>query len=224
MLTSVNKKDIGPAAGTLPWCTMEKIVRKGVRQELEWNESETSAPLSESAYVCSFYHQPLWTTICVDNLYVAWGPVHKDAEKKSLRDGYELMFVAFIKRSVSSNGVHSFHCIFAWLAPCILFAVHTYGVLMCGDFPEALLQCKAKSRNISATDQVLQPDMIDGPGAQDDYWFKTVETHRFQIAGQTGCQGFVGGSVRGLKQATIVVVWPTAPQCWHGLRIWCANY
>ena len=31
--------------------------------------------------------------------------------KKSLRDGYELMFVAFIKRSVSSNGVHSVHCI-----------------------------------------------------------------------------------------------------------------
>ena len=81
----------------------------------------------------------------------------------------------------------------------ILFAVHTYGVLVCGDFPEALPRCKAKSRNISAPDHVLQPDIIDGPGAQDDYWFETVETPRFQIAGQTGCQQFVGGSVRGLK-------------------------
>ena len=36
-----------------------------------------------------------------------------DIGKKSLRDGYELMFVAFIKRSVSSNGVHSVYCIIA---------------------------------------------------------------------------------------------------------------
>ena len=76
---------------------------------------------------------------------------------------------------------------------------------MCSDFPEALLRCKVKSRKISATDQVLQPNMTDGPGAQNDYWFETVETHRCQIAGQPGCQG-LGGSARGMKQATVVVV------------------
>ena len=69
----------------------------------------------------------------------------------------------------------------------------------------ALLRCQTGSRKNSVTGQVLQPDMIDGPGVPDDYWFETAETHRFQIAGLPGWQ-FVGSRVQVLKQATIVVV------------------
>ena len=180
------------------------------------------APLSESGHVCSFYHQPLWTTVCADvrgihqaiciQQWCALCSLHC----MTCTLHFFFLSAPFAFRRVTTWGLltdqrgiepppaicqrqECRHSNWATRTPahCILLEIHTDSVLMRDDFPEVLLRCKTRSRKISATDQVLQPDIIDGPGAPDDYWFETVETHRCQIAGQPGCQGFVGGSAQG---------------------------
>ena len=119
------------------------------------------------------------------------------------------MLVGFIEQSVSSKvRTRSLHhcmtCMTCMTCTLHLVAVHPYGILMYDDFLWALLRCQAESRKTGVTGQVLQPDVIDGPGVPDDYWFETAETHRFQIAGPAGCQGFVGSRV----QFFFLLVWP----------------
>ena len=84
---------------------MQKIMQnKSVRQNYRETKVKRVHP-SQSPLMCAlpiFSHDGLPTTCMLPVVQFTGG-----IGKRSLRDGYEMMLVGFIKQSVSSKGAHS---------------------------------------------------------------------------------------------------------------------